>query len=162
MIRVRQWAKHKCFAVFLFVFGFAAATASAQTLPQSLPKRQLNVGIHLMNVEIATDDATRTRGLMFRQQMAASNGMLFVFREAHVQCFWMRNTFIPLSVAFLDDDGVIVNIADMRPLDETSHCSAQPVRYVLEMNQGWFAQRGIGPQAVVEGLTRALSDVRVR
>jgi len=173
MMRVPPLAGRVRFAACLFallfvlVFDFAVTTAGAQTTPQSLPssplpKRQLNVGIHLINAEVAADDVTRTRGLMFRQQMGASDGMLFVFRNAHVQCFWMRNTFIALSVAFLDDKGAIVNIADMKPLDETSHCSAQPVRYVLEMNQGWFAQRGIGPQAVVEGLTRALSDVPVR
>jgi hypothetical protein len=71
--------------------------------------------------------------------------MLFVFEDAQPQCFWMRNTLIPLSVAFLDDDGAVVNIADMKPLTEDSHCSAKPVRYVLEMNQGWFAKRGVKP-----------------
>jgi len=162
MFQARQSAKRPRLAAFLFFLGFAAVTASAQTPPQTLPKQQLNVGIHLIAAEIAADDATRSRGLMFRQQLGASDGMLFVFPRAAVQCFWMRNTYIPLSVAFLDDRGAIVNLADMQPLDDTSHCSAQPVRYVLEMNQGWFAQRGIGPNAVIEGITKIPSGAVVR
>jgi len=162
MFQARQSATRWHVAFFLFVLTWFAAAASAQTLPQPLPKQQLNVGIHLIAAEIAADDATRSRGLMFRQQLGASDGMLFVFPRAAVQCFWMRNTYIPLSVAFLDDRGAIVNLADMQPLDDTSHCSAQPVRYVLEMNQGWFAQRGIGPRAVVEGVTKIPSGAVVR
>jgi len=138
------------------------ALACAQTPSATLPRQQLNVGIHLIDAEVASDDATRARGLMLRQQLGASNGMLFVFPRAHVQCFWMRNTLIALSVAFLADDGTIVNLADMQPLDETSHCSAQPVRYVLEMNRGWFAQRGIGPRAVIEGLKKTPPGVVIR
>jgi len=166
MFQARQSAGCVRLAALFFVAWLGGAlAASAQTLPQppqTLPRQPLNVGIHLISAELATDDATRTRGLMFRRQMGASEGMLFVFPRAHVQCFWMRNTYLPLSVAFLDDDGAIVNLADMRPLDDASHCSAQPVRYVLEMNQGWFAQRGIGPGALVEGVTKMPPGVRVR
>jgi uncharacterized membrane protein (UPF0127 family) len=80
---------------------------------------------------------------MWRKEMPQHEGMLFVFEQATVQCFWMRNTLIPLTAAFVEDDGTIVNLADMKPMSEDSHCSAKPVRYVLEMNQGWFTKRGI-------------------
>ncbi len=80
---------------------------------------------------------------MFRQDMPAQEGMIFVFEVPAVQCFWMRNTLLPLTAAFVADDGTIVNLADMKPMTEDSHCSAKPVRYVLEMNQGWFAKRGL-------------------
>jgi uncharacterized membrane protein (UPF0127 family) len=80
---------------------------------------------------------------MFRKEMPQQEGMLFVFEAPGVQCFWMRNTILPLTAAFVADDGTIVNLADMKPMTEDSHCSAKPVRYVLEMNQGWFAKRGI-------------------
>jgi len=164
MCQVRQSAKCLRLVALLFASHVAGTTTlSAQTLPaQTLPRQQLNVGIHLIAAELATDDASRARGLMFRQQLGASDGMLFVFPQAHVQCFWMRNTYIPLSVAFLDDDGAIVNLADMQPLTDTSHCSAQPVRYVLEMKQGWFAQRGIGPRAVVEGVAKTPPGVVIK
>ena len=82
-------------------------------------------------------------GLLYRRDLATHEGMLFVFDDAMPQCFWMRNTPTPLSIAFVADDGKIVNIDDMKPFDESSHCSAAPVRFVLEMTQGWFAKRGI-------------------
>jgi len=80
---------------------------------------------------------------MFRSAMPASDGMLFIFEQPAQQCFWMRNTLIPLSVAFIGDDGSVVNVDDMKPQTLDSHCSAKPVRFVLEMNDGWFAKRGI-------------------
>lgn len=80
---------------------------------------------------------------MHRQSMPEQEGMLFVFETPNVQCFWMKNTLLPLSAAFLADDGRIVNLVDMLPMTTDSHCSTEPVRYVLEMNQGWFAKRGI-------------------
>ena len=83
--------------------------------------------------------------------MPAHEGMLFVFEEAGVQCFWMRNTPLPLDAAFVADDGRIVNIASMQPHSEQSHCSEKPVRYVLEMNQGWFAKRGLKPGSALSG-----------
>jgi hypothetical protein len=82
-------------------------------------------------------------GLMFRKEMPQHEGMLFVFDQPSVQCFWMKNTLLPLTAAFVADDGTIVNLADMKPQTEDSHCSAKPVRFVLEMNQGWFAKKGI-------------------
>jgi uncharacterized membrane protein (UPF0127 family) len=125
--------------------------ARAQEQPQDLPAVQLRVGMHNIRAQLATTPLQRQIGLMYRQSMPTHEGMLFVFEDAQPQCFWMRNTLIPLSVAFLDDDGTVVNIADMKPLTEDSHCSAKPVRYVLEMNQGWFAKRGVKPGTRLSG-----------
>ena len=99
--------------------------------------------MHLIQAQVAQDFEQRQIGLMWRKEMPQNEGMLFVFEQAAVQCFWMRNTLIPLSTAFVADDGTIVNLAEMKPLSEESHCSKKPVRYVLEMNQGWFAKRNI-------------------
>jgi hypothetical protein len=108
---------------------------------------QLTAGIHLITAEVAANDATRPRGLMFRKSLPTNHGMLFIFDSKSTHCMWMRNTLIPLSVAFIEDDGTIVNIQDMQPHDESRHCARQPVRYALEMSQGWFARKGLGPGA---------------
>jgi uncharacterized membrane protein (UPF0127 family) len=129
-----------------------AFSASAQTGPQSLPKTRLNAGIHNIDAELATTPDEREIGLMFRPAMAANAGMLFVFEERAQQCFWMKNTLIPLDVAFIGDDGAIVNIDQMKAQTLDSHCSARPVRYVLEMNDGWFAKRGIKAGQKLKGL----------
>jgi uncharacterized membrane protein (UPF0127 family) len=118
--------------------------ASGAALGQN-PVAQLSAGIHLIQAEVVSEPGARTRGLMHRKSLDRSAGMLFIFDERAVHCMWMKNTYIPLSVAFIDDQGTIVNIADMEPHDETSHCAARPVRYALEMNRGWFAARGIKP-----------------
>ena len=120
-----------------------AALAVAQDGPQRLAQIRLNAGIHNINAEVAATPEQREIGLMFRTSMPAGDGMLFVFERPSKQCFWMKNTLIPLSVAFLGDDGSVVNIEDMKPRTLDSHCSTQPVRFVLEMNEGWFAKRGI-------------------
>jgi len=120
-----------------------AALAVAQDGPQRLAQIRLNAGIHNINAEVAATPEQREIGLMFRTSMPAGDGMLFVFERPSKQCFWMKNTLIPLSVAFLGDDGSVVNIDDMKPQTLDSHCSAKPVRFVLEMNEGWFAKRGI-------------------
>jgi uncharacterized protein len=122
-----------------------------------LPTIKISAGIYVIQAEVASTDATRTQGLMRRKSMAQSAGMLFLFDESAGYCMWMKNTLIPLSVAFIDERGQIVNIADMQPLDETTHCAARPVRYALEMNQGWFKKRGIGPGTQLQGLERFLS-----
>jgi uncharacterized membrane protein (UPF0127 family) len=119
--------------------------ALAQTGPQRLDAVTLNAGMYNIRAELAMTEDQRQTGLMFRREMAQHEGMLFVFDEAAVHCFWMKNTLLPLSIAFLSDDGSIVNIADMQPQSEKSNCPAKPVRYALEMNQGWFAKRGIKP-----------------
>jgi uncharacterized protein len=97
----------------------------------------------LIDTQLATNPEQRETGLMFRKEMPASEGMLFVFERASEQCFWMKNTLLPLTAAFVADDGTIVNLADMKPQTTNSHCSTQPVRYVLEMNLGWFDKKGI-------------------
>ena len=101
--------------------------------------------MHNIRAEMALTPDQRQKGLMYRRDLGTHEGMLFVFDAPSPQCFWMKNTPTPLTIAFLDDDGSIVNLADMKPFDEASHCSAKPVRFVLEMNQGWFAKRGLKP-----------------
>ena len=135
----------------LLAMLFAAASAWAQSEPQKLPQVRLNAGIHNINAELAATPEQREIGLMFRTAMAPNDGMLFVFERAGQQCFWMKNTLIPLSVAFLGDDGSVVNIEQMKPQTLDGHCSTQPVRYVLEMNEGWFAKRGIKPGSKLRG-----------
>lgn len=116
----------------------------AENAPQlTLPRVQLTAGMHVIVSQVASTPDQREIGLMFRKEMPTSEGMLFVFDQAAQQCFWMKNTFLPLSAAFLTEDGTIVNLVDMKPLSTDSHCSAKPVRYVLEMNQGWFEKRGM-------------------
>ena len=132
--------------------ALVCSTAPAQPGPQmNLPRVELTAGMHRIDAQVAASDAARQTGLMFRQDMPAQEGMLFVFEQPATQCFWMRNTLIPLTAAFVADDGSIVNLADMQPLQETSHCSAKPVRYVLEMNQGWFKQRNLKAGARLRG-----------
>jgi uncharacterized membrane protein (UPF0127 family) len=134
----------------------ACATANAQDEPTTaqptLPTTQLSAGIHVIHAEVADTDQTRERGLMFRKALEANDGMLFVFGDPDLQCFWMHNTPLPLSIAFIADDGTIVNIDDMAPETDTSHCSKKPVRYALEMAQGWFVQHGISAGEKIDGL----------
>jgi uncharacterized membrane protein (UPF0127 family) len=121
-----------------------STSISAQGTPQTqLPKATLNAGMHLIQVQLAQDYEQRQVGLMWRKEMPQTEGMLFVFDQPGIQCFWMRNTLLPLTAAFVADDGMIVNLVDMKPQSDESHCSKKPVRYVLEMNQGWFAKRNI-------------------
>ena len=115
----------------------------------------LNAGLHVIQAEVANTFATRALGLMHRKAMGTNRGMLFVFPAAERQCMWMRNTLLPLSVAFMDEQGAIINIEDMHPQTETSHCALGAARYALEMNKGWFASRGIKPGSKVSGLDRA-------
>ena len=128
-----------------------AALAVAQDGPQRLAQIRLNAGIHNINAEVAATPEQREIGLMFRTSMPAGDGMLFVFERPSKQCFWMKNTLIPLSVAFLADDGSVVNVDDMAPQTLDGHCSAKPVRFVLEMNQGWFVKHGIKPGFKLRG-----------
>jgi uncharacterized membrane protein (UPF0127 family) len=136
----------------LLAAGLALAAPLAVAQPPPLPMLSLSAGIHVIQAEVANTDASRAQGLMFRKSLAANRGMLFVFPEAGPQCMWMRNTYVPLSVAFIDERGVIVNIADMQPRSDDSHCATRPARYALEMNQGWFAAKGIKPGAKLSGI----------
>ncbi|MDQ2140995.1 DUF192 domain-containing protein [Alcaligenaceae bacterium A4P071] len=129
-----------------------ASPSAAHAEPPVLPITELSAGIHVIRAEVANTPDKRSTGLMFRQALAPNHGMLFVFDEPDRQCFWMRNTLLPLSIAFIEDDGTIVNIENMAPQTEDAHCSRKAVRYALEMDQGWFAARGITHNQKVEGL----------
>ena len=129
----------------------SSGAARAQEQQPTLPTVRLNSGMYNINAELARTPQQREIGLMGRRNMGASDGMLFVFEQSGVQCFWMKNTLLPLSIAFLTDDGTVVNIADMKPRSLDSHCSAKPVRYALEMNQGWFAKRGVKAGSKLDG-----------
>jgi uncharacterized membrane protein (UPF0127 family) len=136
----------------LYALLLAAGAAAAQQPP--LPTVQLGAGMHLIRAEVADRDASRATGLMHRTALPPNGGMLFVFEETTVHCMWMRNTLLPLSVAFIDERGAIINIADMQPRTEDSHCAARPARYALEMAQGWFAERGIRAGMRLRGLEK--------
>ena len=133
----------KKFAAVWLLSVLLYGMACAQTGPQKLPAIRLNAGIHNIQAELAQSPDERSTGLMFRTAMGTNEGMLFAFEQPGQQCFWMKNTLLPLSVAFVADNGGIVNIDDMKPQTLDSHCSTKPVRFVLEMNQGWFAKRGV-------------------
>ena len=131
-------------AVLVLLVHMSGEVVWAQEAPQlDLPRVTLNAGMHQIVAQVALAPEQRSIGLMFRRDMAQHEGMLFVFEQPAMQCFWMKNTLLPLSAAFVADDGSIVNIVDMKPQTTDSHCSLKPVRYVLEMNQGWFAKRKI-------------------
>ncbi len=130
--------------VLALLLAAACGPAAAQQGPQPrLPTVPLTAGMHVIQAEVAATPTQQMIGMMGRRSMGANEGMLFVYEQPDRLCFWMRNTLIPLSIAFVADDGRIVHLADMKPLDETSHCSTEPVRFALEMNQGWFAKRGM-------------------
>ena len=119
-------------------------SVQAQDEPQmNLQRIKIAAGMYQIDAQVAQTPDQRQIGLMFRKEMPQPEGMIFVFDQAAEQCFWMKNTVLALTAAFVDDAGAIVNLADMKPQTTDSHCSAKPVRYVLEMNQGWFAKRGI-------------------
>ena len=134
-----------------FVIAFASMGCEAQSQPQDLPRITLNAGIHNISAEVAQSPQERATGLMLRQSMAANQGMLFVFEQSEQQCFWMKNTLIPLDIAFVADDGTVINIEHMKPLSLDNHCSAKPVRLVLEMNMGWFAKKGVSVGSKITG-----------
>mgnify|MGYP002776353324 CR=1 FL=1 len=121
----------------------------------SMPTMELSAGFHRIEAEVAANDPNRQLGLMNRKSMPQQRGMLFVFAQNNTHCMWMRNTLLPLSVAFVDADGVIINIEDMQPQTEDNHCAKKPARYALEMNLGWFAQRGIKPGSKLNGIEKA-------
>ena len=132
----------------LFLPGWTAAQQAPQL---DLQRVKLNAGMHVIDAQVALTPQERQIGLMQRKNMPQHEGMLFVFEQASEQCFWMKNTLLPLTAAFVADDGTIVNTADMKPETTDSHCSAKPVRYVLEMNKGWFAKKGIKQGSKLSG-----------
>jgi len=137
------------------VFCAAAVSIAAGVALAQLPTMELSAGIHLIRAELAYTFETRAQGLMFRKSLGPNEGMLFVFPQAEPHCMWMKNTLIPLSVAFIDEKGRIVSISEMRPQTETSHCAAAPAKFALEMNRGWFAAKGLKAGAGIGGLDKA-------
>jgi len=134
---------------------FAVVLGAAAWAQNSMPTLELTAGFHRIEAEVAANDQNRQVGLMNRKSMAAQRGMLFVFTQENTHCMWMRNTFLPLSVAFLDEAGKIINIEDMQPQTEDNHCARRPARYALEMNLGWFSQRGIKAGTLLNGIEKA-------
>jgi len=143
----------------LLVLGVTLSVALLGVVPSparaQLPVVELSAGMHRIRAELAADDSSRMRGLMFRESLGPNQGMLFVFDEMTTHCMWMKNTLIPLSVAFLDESAHVINIADMMPQTEDAHCATRPARYALEMARGWFAQRGLGPGTRIRGIVNA-------
>jgi uncharacterized membrane protein (UPF0127 family) len=136
-----------------FFLSTLALSATAQDTPQTtLPRIKLQAGMYQIDTQVAQTEAQRQIGLMFRQEMPQHEGMLFVFEQPATQCFWMKNTLLPLTAAFVADDGTIVNLVDMKPQTTDSHCSTKPVRFVLEMNQGWFAKKGLKAGSRLSGV----------
>lgn len=121
---------------------------------QDFPRISVSIGVHLVQAELAATQETRARGLMFREKLGQNEGMVFRFPAPRQICMWMKNTLIPLSVAFIGADGRIINIEDMRPQTTDEHCSQQVALYALEMRQGWFKQRNIRAGELVSGLPK--------
>lgn len=141
----------RLFSLFASICALIATPAFAQ----QMPVMELNAGFHRIEAEVAADQPSRMQGLMQRKEMAPNHGMLFVFPISERHCMWMRNTLIPLSVAFLDENGQILNIEEMSPQTENNHCAAAPARFALEMNKAWFSAKGIKAGARIGGLDRA-------
>ena len=121
-----------------------------------LPEITLTIEGHHLVTEVASTESQRMQGLMYRRMLPENRGMLFVFPEVAYHGMWMMNTYVPLSVAFIDERGVIINIENMQPHTQNSHNAARPARYALEANLGWFLKHGIKPGAKVEGLQQAM------
>jgi uncharacterized membrane protein (UPF0127 family) len=142
-------------SIKLALTGLAvASTLAFAQQAQKFPAIQVTAGIHVIRAEVAATESDRRQGLMFREKMGQNEGMVFLFEGPAQICMWMKNTLIPLSVAFLDADGKIINIEDMQPHSTESHCAKKPALYALEMNQGWFKQKNIKPGTAIEGLPR--------
>jgi uncharacterized protein len=149
-------------SILLFISLASLAVLATITRAENLPLPpksvvKLQVGDRTINAELVSTIEDRQRGLMFRKNLAPESGMLFLYpaEENHAVCMWMKNTTIPLSAAFLDDSGRVLNIADMQPHSETAHCVSGSARYVLEVNQGMFAAAGVMKGARIGGLPRA-------
>jgi len=155
LLRLKEFAG--CATVYVITLLWLVLTVSVCFAEAQTKKRliSLEAGGKKISAELAVTHEERVRGLMHRHSLRLNSGMLFVFPALGWHCMWMKNTKVPLSAAFIDNEGKIVNIADMTPGSETFHCADRPVRYVLEMNKGWFGRHGISPGAVVKGLENA-------
>jgi len=143
--------RHRLLALFTVVAMLAPTWAGAQ----GMPVMELTAGIHRIEAEVAYTNPNRMLGLMNRKTMATQSGMLFVFDSVAKHCMWMRNTLLPLAVAFLDEQGRIINVEEMLPQTDDNHCAAKPAKFALEMNAGWYRARGIGPGVAISGIERA-------
>jgi uncharacterized membrane protein (UPF0127 family) len=143
-----------CGLVIALALCAPTTAAVAQQSPTEFRVIRLSAGIHVIQAEVALTPEERERGLMFRKQLGPSQGMVFLFDEPGVQCMWMRNTLIPLSVAFIDNEGRVLNVEEMAAQTDDNHCAAKPARYALEMGSGWFAKHGIGVGASIVGLPK--------
>jgi uncharacterized membrane protein (UPF0127 family) len=142
--------------ILLNLFAAATLMTSASTFAQenqNFPVTELNAGINLIKAEVATTPAQHERGLMYRDHLGPNDGMVFIFDKPQSVCMWMKNTLIPLSVAFMDEHGVIVNIEEMKAQTLDTHCAKKDVAYALEMNPGWFARKNIKPGTKIDGIT---------
>lgn len=139
------------FASILCMILACLTSVQAQT---QMPRMELTAGFHRIDAEIASNQPSRMQGLMHRRSMPINQGMLFVFPNKERHCMWMRNTLIPLSVAFLDEEGRILNIEDMKPHSEINHCAAEPARFALEMNLGWFSNKGLKSGLHISGVEK--------
>jgi hypothetical protein len=139
-------------ARFLAIAAFAALSWAANAQEVAFKTSQVKVGPHALKVELALSEEQREHGLMFRKALGRDDGMVFVFDEPAYQSMWMKNTLIPLSVAFLDGDGRILNVLDMQPQTLDTHTSAGPARYAIETNIGWFERNKVKAGDKVTGL----------
>lgn len=151
-------------ALPLAAMSFAATTAApahAQQMPAGakqpgdFPRAKLTAGMFVIDAGVAANDADREQGLMYRTNLAPNEGMLFVFNETAVHCFWMKNTLIPLSIAFMRADGTVTDIDEMQAETTNNHCPKNNGVYALEMSKGWFSSKGITPGTKIQGLPAA-------
>jgi uncharacterized protein len=162
-VSLRSWMAQVVAAVALPVAVFSAAalapgSAAAQQMPagakqpSEFPRAKLTAGMFVIDAAVAASDADREQGLMYRTELAPNEGMLFVFGENAVHCFWMKNTLIPLSIAFIRADGTITDIDEMQAETTNNHCPRNNGVYALEMSKGWFSSKGITPGTKIQGL----------
>ena len=142
---------------FVLTLCATLLTLVSSTVLAEMPRLELSAGFHRIEAEVAADNTNRMHGLMQRRSMQANQGMLFVFPILDRHCMWMRNTLLPLSVAFLDEQGRILNVEDMQPQTDTSHCAVAPARFALEMNLGWFSSKGLKPGLRIGGIEKSPS-----
>ena len=140
-------------SILAVVLGLVTTSVLSQQI-QKFNSTSLTAGIYVIKAEVAANEAERQQGLLFREKMAPNEGMVFIFDTPATVCMWMKNTLLPLSVAFLDEEGKIINIEDMKPQTTDTHCAAKHARYALEMNLGWFKQKNIKPGTIIAGLPR--------
>jgi uncharacterized membrane protein (UPF0127 family) len=139
-------------AILFATFFSLALPASAQAPAPNFPRTELSIGMFRVNAEVAASEDLRMYGLMYRKELPSNAGMVFIFETSQQYCMWMKNTLLPLSVAFIDDSGKIINVEEMLPQTEDNHCATRPARFALEMNKGWFKDKHFKAGTKVDGL----------